>query len=134
MAYQKGRSFVLKLGASGAGGVVAGIQTTDFKINNESVDVTNKDSNGFQTLLEGAGTKSVEISIAGVASDGATYETFKGYAQSDSINIMQLLGADSDAIEASFQISNLSESGEHNGAVKFSATLKSSGTVTYTNV
>jgi hypothetical protein len=37
-------------------------------------------------LLEGAGTQSVDISADGVATDGATYETLKGYAQAASIN------------------------------------------------
>ncbi len=132
MAAQKGRTFLLKLGTAGAGGTVAGVRTTGATINNEAVDITNKDSAGWRTLLEGAGTQSVDISVDGIASDGSTYETLKGYAQAGSINGMQLVGDDTDAISGSFLITSFAETGAHNGELTFSASLVSSGTVTFT--
>lgn len=134
MAAQKGRLYLLKLGTSGSGGTVAGVRTASGRIGNEAVDITNKDSGGWRELLEGAGTQSVDINVEGVANDGASYETFKGYAQSASINGFQLIGADNDAISGSFLIANFEESAAHNGETTFSATLQSSGTVTFTQV
>src|SRR4051812_31422679 len=132
MAGQKGRLFLLKLGASGGGGTVAGLKGLTMTIGNESVDITNKDSNGWRTLLKGAGTKSLNVSANGIAETGATYETLKGYAEADSINTMQIAGPDGDAAEASFQITSFEESGAENDALTFSISLVSSGTVTYT--
>jgi len=132
MAQQKGRLFLLKLGSDGLGGTLAGLRENSFTINNEPVDVTNKDSGGWRTLLEGAGTQSVSISANGVASDSATYETLKGYAQANSINGYQLIGPDNDALSGSFQITSLQESGAHNDAITFSITLESSGTISFT--
>ena len=134
MAFQKGRLMLLKLGAAGAGGTVAGLRATTLRINNELVDVTNKDSAGWRNLLEGAGTQSVSITCNGVTSDGATYETLKGYAIANTHNTMQLLNPDSDAAEGSFMITSLEEAGEHNGAVLFTITLESAGTITFTQV
>lgn len=132
MAYQKGRLFLLKLGADGSGGTVAGLTENGFTINNEPVEVTNKDSGGWRTLLEGAGTQAVTISASGRASDGATYETLKGYAEANSINAFQLIGPDNDAVSGSFQITSFQEQGSHNDALTFSVTLESSGTITFT--
>lgn len=132
MAAQKGRLFLLKLGASGAGGTVAGSRSLTVTINNEAVEITNKDSGGFRELLEGAGTQGVDISLEGVATDGSTYETFKGYAQAGSINSMQVIGPDNDAVSAAFLITSFQEAGNYNDEIKFSASLQSSGTVSYT--
>ncbi len=132
MTAQKGRLFLLKLGADGAGGTVAGTRNLSIQIGNQAVDITNKDSAGWRTLLEGAGTQTVDISIDGVSTDGATFETFKGYAESGSINAMQVIWPDNDALTASFLITSYQESGAFNDEIKFTASLQSSGTVTFT--
>lgn len=134
MAAQKGRLHLLKLGASGAGGTIAGVKNLTVSINNELVDITNKDSGGWRELLEAAGTQGVDISFDGVASDSATYETFKGYSQTNSANVYYILGADNDAIEGSFHIASFQEQSSFNDAIAFSATLQSSGAITFTNV
>ncbi len=134
MAAQKGRLHLLKLGASGVGGTVAGLRNLRKALTNESVDITNKDSGGWRTLLEGAGTQSVDISADGIASDGATYETLKGYANANSINTFQIIGPDNDAYEGSFQITSFEEASSYNDELKFSITLQSSGAITPTEV
>lgn len=132
MAAQKGRLFLLKLGASGAGGTIGGSRNLSAQIGNEAVDITNKDSSGFRTLLEGAGTQTLDLTFDGIASDDSVYETFKGYAQAGSINAMQVIGPDNDALSASFLITSFQESGAYNGEITFTASLQSSGTITFT--
>lgn len=132
MAAQKGRLYLLKLGASGGGGTVAGLRNLSATINNEPVDITNKDSGGWRTLLEGAGTQSVDVSADGVATDGATYETLKGYAQANSHNTMQIIGPDNDALEGSFMITSFQEAAAHNDELKFTISLQSAGAITPT--
>jgi len=134
MAAQKGRLYLLKLGADGSGGTVAGLRNLSAQIANQAVDITNKDSGGFRTLLEGAGTQSVDISADGIASDGATYETMRGYAIAGSINSFQVIGPDNDATSASFLITSFQEAGAQDDELKFTLTMQSSGTVTQTQV
>lgn len=136
MTAQKGRLYLLKLGTTGAGGAVAGVRTTSVKINNEEVDITNKDSGGWRELLEGAGNQSVDIDVEGIVSDAANYETLQGYAQAASINGFQLINTaagDTDAISGLFLISGWTQGQPHNKESTFSCTLKSSGAITFTN-
>jgi TP901-1 family phage major tail protein len=134
MAAQKGRLHLLKIGASGAGGTVAGLRNLRRAHTNEPVDITNKDSGGFRELLEGAGTQSLDITADGVATDGATYETLKGYANAGSINAFQIIGPDNDAYSASFLITAFEEASSYHDELKFTLTMQSSGTITPTEV
>lgn len=72
MAAQKGRLMVLKIG-DGAGSetfsTIGGLRSNSITINNEEVDITNKDSAGWKELLENAGVKSVALSASGVFKD-----------------------------------------------------------------
>ena len=57
MAVEKGRAFLLKIGDGGGPetfDVVGGMRSTSLRINNETVDVTNKTSGGWRELLSGA--------------------------------------------------------------------------------
>ena len=64
MAVQKGASLVVKIGNGASPEVfttVAGLQDTSISINQETVDVTNKDSSRVRTLLAQGGVKSFTI-------------------------------------------------------------------------
>lgn len=128
-----GRDFLLKLGAWSGGTTVADCRTHTLSLNNQQVDITNKSSSGYQTLLEGAGTKSLRVTFGGLVSNDSGFETFQGYAVANSINAMSLGGfGDSDYIEGSFAIENFEITGEHSGEQTFTATLASSGSYTLT--
>ncbi len=128
MAANNGRNFVLKLGAVGAAPVtIAAARTNSFAIANEIVDITNKDSNAFRTLLEGAGTKSLTLEIEGVLDKGASSDTFMLNAINNSIDLYSLFFNDGNTIEGQFQIESYNISGDHNTEQTFTATLQSSG-------
>ena len=132
----KGRDWYLKLGTAGAGGTLAGVRTTSIKLNDEEVDITTKDSAGWRELGEAFGTQSVDIEVEGIFSNSATYETFQGYAQARTINGFQLISAaaaDTDAVSGLFQITGFTINQPLNAETTFSCTLKSSGTITFTN-
>ncbi len=133
MAAQKGRNFLLKQGTAAAGTTLAGLRVTSFTKNNESVDITNKDSAGWQTLLEGAGTMSCEIGAEGVFTNAAVEHTVRGYAMSDSINAFGLLFGDGDQLDGSWQISSYERAGAYNGEETYRLTLKSSGALVWTS-
>lgn len=132
MANYKGRDFVLKNGTWSGGTTIADCREHTLRINHEAVDTTNKSSNGFRTLLEGAGTKSLSITFGGVMTNDAGFETFQGYANAGSINAHAIGWADGDTIEGSFQVTSFEITGSFNNEQAFSATLESSGTWTFT--
>ena len=75
MAAQKGSAMLMKVGNAGSPETfttIAGLRSTSLTVNNESVDVTNKDSSNNRTLLAEAGVQSISVSGSGVFTDGAT--------------------------------------------------------------
>jgi TP901-1 family phage major tail protein len=134
MVAQKGLLMLLKLAADGSGGTVAGLQTTTLSINNEVVDVTNKDSAGWKTLLAGAGVQSIQLSANGTAVSDATFATLQGYAQVQSINAFQMVYGNGDTVSGNFQISKFEISGTYNKEQTFTCTLESSGQPTFSNI
>ncbi|MBP3958339.1 phage major tail protein, TP901-1 family [Gemmata sp. G18] len=132
MTNYKGRDFLLKNGTWSGGTAIADCRTHSLRINHELVDITNKSSNGYRTLLEGAGVKSVTVTFGGVMTNDTGFETFQGYANAGSINAHALGWADGDTLEGSFQVSSFEITGEYNGEQTFTATLESSGSWTFT--
>ena len=133
MTAYTGRSMTLKLGTWAAGTALAQVRTHTLTLDHEVVDITNKDSNGFRTILEGAGTKSISISVEGIVDNAASYETLFSAANSGSISTYSIGGmGDGDVIEGSFHLSSFETSGAHNGEQTFSVTLNSSGAWTPT--
>ncbi|MFN8993083.1 MAG: phage tail tube protein [Pseudomonadota bacterium] len=133
MTAYAGRSLLLKSGTWAGGTIISQTRNHQATLDHEIVDITNKDSNGFRTILEGAGTKSLTITFDGVADNSASYEAL--YAAVGTIAPYALGGiADGDYIEGNFHVSNFQTGGAHNGEQTFSVTLNSSGAWTSTNV
>lgn len=135
MAAQKGRLLVLKMG-DGAGSetftTIGGMKTNSMTFNNQEVDITNKDSSGWKTLLEAAGTQSVTISGAGVFDDGAIIDSIMTKVNAGSITNYQLVFGNGDYYQGAFLITSLERSGAHDGAEEFSISLASSGAISFT--
>jgi TP901-1 family phage major tail protein len=134
MTAQKGISMLLKLALDGTGGTVAGLQTTGLTINNEMVDVTNKDSAGWRQLLQQAGVQSVTLSASGTADSAATFATLQSYAQVNSINPFQMIYGNGDTVSGQFQVTKFDITGPYNKEQTFTITLESSGQPTFTNI
>ena len=132
MANYKGRDFLLKLGAWSGGVTIGDCRTHSLQINHATVDITNKSSNGYRTLLEAAGTKSATISFGGVMTNDAGFETFQGYANGGAINAYAMAWADGDILEGNFQVTDFQIEGAFDGEQSFTATLQSSGPWTFT--
>ena len=115
------------------GAVIAAVQTRELKLNRESVDVTNDDSDGFRVLLDEPGVKSVDVSIEGVATIdnyNQLLEKWNGTTYED-VTIEHPNGTVTAAADG-FLLSGLTLGGAHNEHVAFSAELQSSGIVTNT--
>lgn len=128
MAAQKGLLFLLKVGTD----AVLTARQTDMTINSEVVDVTAKDTEGWRDLMEGAGTKSMTISLEGPYKAAAYEETLRGYAHSASINAYTLENEAGDGWAGDFQITSYSRAGVFNGEETYSMTLESAGVIEFT--
>lgn len=136
MTAQLGRSVLLKVEnspGSGTFSTVGGLRATGLTINNETVDISNKDSAGVRELLAQAGTRSFNISGAGVFTDGAAYQLLRTSARAGTHLLYQLIfpgSSNPQTYQGNFAITKLEESGEYNGEMTYSLTLESAGSVT----
>lgn len=131
MAKVAGRKVKIYKG-SGVGAVlVAGARADSITINNEPIDVTDKGDDGWRVLLNDASVRSVEMSVSGMldgaslvgASLGATSALFDSYE-------IRIEGIGTAA--GSFFFASMEITANHDGAAEFSASIQSSGIITWT--
>lgn len=149
MAAQSGKSLLLKIGDGASPEVfttVGGLRSTGITMNDEAVDITNKDSNGSRLLLAGGGTQAVSISGSGVFTDAASETSLKDAyfaqaqtsdgtsAQTSAFKNFQIIIPDFGTLTGTFMIASLEYAGEYNGEVTYSITLESSDYITFASV
>ena len=139
MAAQKGSALLLKIGATASGAAssdtyttVGGLRSTSISLNQETVDITNKDSANAREMLADAGVESVSISGSGVFTDVASEETLRAAFAGADIPNFEVILPNFGTYQGKFQIASMEYSGEYNGEMTYSVTLESSGAVAYT--
>ena len=132
MAAQRGRLMLIKVGTAAAGTLLGGLRTTNFTMNNQVIDVSTKDTDGWRELLEDGSLKFFSISGDGIFKDSTTDETIRGYVMANTLNTFTLVFPNGDTIEGTFQITNYQRKGDYEGAETYSITLESSGIPTFT--
>lgn len=114
------------------GGVtIIGARTDSITINNEPIDVTDKDDAGWRTLLADAGTRSVSATVEGVLKDDALIAAATGSATlllAESVVTISGIGS----VTGDFTLTSLQIGAEQGGAVTFTANLESGEAVTVT--
>lgn len=130
MANQASRLVLIYKGNVATGTVVAAVRTKSITINREPIDVTNDDSDAWRTLLATIGSRSVDISVEGVVE--LTDDTFIVDAMAETLDLYTVAWTDGRTIAATFQLGSYEESGSNDGELTYSASLASSGVVTYT--
>lgn len=136
MTAQKGSEFLLKIGDGGSPetfATVGGFRSNSFRVNNETIDITNKGSAGARELIEG-GIQSVSASGSGVFLDDAAFASAEAAARNKTIDNWQVAVPDFGDYEGPFLLTGLEYGGEHNGEVTFSISLESAGAVGFTAV
>lgn len=134
---QKGRAFLLKISDGTSPTTynsVAGLRANDVTINGNPVDITNKDSNGWQELLPDAGIKSVDLSGSGIfdaATAGRLRTVMISAFQGGSFFEGQIVSGSGEKITGTFSCATFKRSGNHDNAETFDITLKSHGPVIY---
>lgn len=135
MAAQRGRDMLVYIGpASGIGPstLIAGMTETGITMNNDLVDISTKDTNGWRELLEDGSMKSFSISCSGIFKDTASDETIRANAFANSIDTYTFKYGNGDTVECDFQITGYNRTGPRDGAETYSLTFESTGEPVFT--
>lgn len=126
-----GRAMTLQMEDTLGGGVystIGGVRAKSVTINNEEVDITDGDDDTWKKLLEGAGVRSLALSVSGFITNNAAFELLQAKAFAGNIWRLKINFADSDNIIGLFLPASVELNGEYNGAQQFSASLSSADT------
>jgi len=137
MAAQKGSALLMKIGDGASPEVfttIGGMRSTALAMNDEAVDVTNKDSGRARTLLAQGGVNSMTVTGSGVFTDSASETTLRSQFDASSFSNYQFLVPDFGTFTGAFMLQSLEYAGEFNGEVTYSFTFESSGTITFATV
>lgn len=127
MAGANGRALQIKWDSV----TLVGVRTKGYTVTNDYVDVTTDDDLGWRTLLATPGLRSVEATVGGVSSDQVLLaEVMKANITGEPLTVE--LPTTTGTLAGTFLCSSFEQSGEHDGAVEFTATFMSTGSVTYT--
>lgn len=109
------------------GAAVIGVRTKSITINNEPIDITSDDDNGFRTLLnEDPAERSIDFTAEGILKDAELINLASaGGSMLISEYEMDIPGIGS--FTGDFYFGNLEIGAEYNDAVTFSADIQSSG-------
>jgi TP901-1 family phage major tail protein len=136
MAKFKGREFRVSVRTSTGPdvyAVIGGIRTESVTINSETVDVTDKDGNGWRELLEGAGITSMSVKGSGVVSNNTVFtHHIMAAKMADTHITIKLESGLGDVFTGKFAVPSVERAGEYNKEETFSISLESAGVVTYT--
>ena len=109
---------------------IAAIRTRTVSINNEPVDITSDDDNGFRTLLQDPGTKTLDLSIEGVAKDPTLLTSVM--STTDITETLSILFPTIGTIAGDFAVASFELAAPYNEAATFTASMQSSGAFTFT--
>jgi len=134
MTAEAGRNLLISIDdfAGGTELEITGQLTGNLTINREAIDITTKNDAGVQTLLADMGKFSVEVGVEGILEDATLIE----YAVDDAPTALGTASVVIGAIgtlDGTFFMSNFVVTGEDGpNAIGYTATLMSSGQVTFT--
>jgi predicted secreted protein len=127
MPAQNGRTLRIMIGDGASPEVfstIAGVQECGISGEIGEIDITDKDSNGYRTLLAG-GIRSLSLSASGVTLTNALMQLF---IAGEIFNARMVWEDSGDMIEGAFQMGSFENTGAtENAAIMFTAEFRSSG-------
>ena len=137
MAAQKGADLLMKIGDGGSPEsftTIGGMRSTSLSMNDEMVDITNKDTVRARTILAQGGTTSMTVTGSGVFTDTASEATLRSKFDESGLTNFQFLVPNFGTFTGNFRLTTLEYGGEFNGEVTYSFTFESSGSITFATV
>lgn len=135
MVMQKAKDIVLKVGDGSDPEVfntIGAARATSFTVNNNVVDITSLNSNGFKELQANGAVQSISIQLDGIFKDSSAEEEVRTAAFNGSLKNYQFQFANGDYIESSFAVVSYLRQGSYNGLELFTLRLESSGQYSFT--
>ncbi len=124
-----GRGLLIKKG----GTAIAGAREDGITLDGSPVDITSKDDAGFRTMASGfAGAKALDMNVSGVWVDKIMRDAAILESADLLLTDITVTFADTASLTGNFYLASYEETGVHDDAVTFTASLQSSGTWTYT--
>ena len=109
------------------GVVVAAAVSKSMTGNNEAVDITSDDDEGFRLLLEASGTRSIDLSVEGVLVDDVLMNAALDPTTVTLIKECTITLPSGAVITGNFRLNSFETSGETTGRADFTATMQSTG-------
>ena len=131
MAAQKGKDVLIKVDNSGTYQTIGGLRSSSITLNDEAVDITDKDSGGNRALLPAGGVQSMTVSGSGVFIDSTAEQTLRSAYGTSSFKSYNVIVPDLGTYAGTFMIASLEYAGEYNGEVTYSFSFESAGYITY---
>ncbi|MEL7513671.1 MAG: phage tail tube protein [Pseudomonadota bacterium] len=129
MTATSGQDATINIGAT----PVAGVRVTGFTRSATPIDITDKDSKGYQELLAGKVSSAVlSFNADGVEKDQALRDRALGPQAGWTIDNLTLILANGDQITGTFFMGDYTEGDDYKEATTFSASFTSSGEWTLT--
>jgi predicted secreted protein len=133
--YQPGRSALIKYGTQTSPetyNTIGGLRNVDLTVDAGPVDVTNKDSGGFQTMLAGAGTWKGTVTGQGLFDSSSTLHNVLAKAHvAQALFYGQLVFGNGDTYTGQWAVRQYKRTGTYQDAETYDITLESSGTITF---
>lgn len=140
MPQQLGRSCTVDMDFGAGDENLAGVKSVTVTVNNELIDITNNDSAGYAEML-GSAKVGLTLALNGLHGDDAVMASIRGKINSGaqtttdfSVNIPGTSGGSAASWDFSGLFESLEEAGETEGAMNYNVTVKSTGTLTVTDV
>lgn len=136
MSEKAGKDLVLEIDTGGGSySVLGGLQTKEYALSNEEIDVTNHGSNQWKKVLGGAGIRSMAFSGSGVHNGGATLNQAEDACKDGTLLNYRVSDNDSGrTYTGPFKTTEFSRSAEHSGSQDFSISLVSADEITIGSV
>ena len=131
MAKLAGRKIRIYEGDVATGTLVAGARADSITINNEAIDVTDKESDGWRTLLNDASVRTVDMSVEGLLDGDSLLSAALGVTTA----LVGLYTIDIDGIgtcAGQFHFSSFEIGAPHDDAATFTASIQSAGVIAFT--
>jgi len=114
------------------GSNIVGARTDSLTLNNEPLDITDKDDSGWRTLLADAGLRSMSCEIEGVLKDTVLLADAVGTPTTALLKECVVTVSGIGTFTGDFMLQGLQIGAEQDGVVTFTATLESGEGITAT--
>lgn len=127
MSVARGRDLLLKVEDEGNFMTVSGLRTKSIRLNAQTVDVTDMQSNGWTELLPEAGIRSIAITGSGVFRDAQSDALIRSAFFAQTVLNAQMILPGFGTITSPILVSGLTYGGTFKGEATFELTLVSAG-------